>query len=249
MAETVAIIGQATFIRGSVRGDGDLNVAGRIEGNIELSGEVVFEESALIKSSVSARRIVVRGAIAGDLTATEAIVLEAGARVVGDLSAARVSIDEGALFRGRIEMSDGAAHAKPAKTAARSEPRPAPAARVAEAPVAAVPRQPDRVQARPVAPIARVMPPPRPAPEPVAAAPQPAPPAATPAPRAVAARAPMPPARRAPEPPRAPASRVVAVADAAAPAVAAQRFDVPPPPVVPSLKKKAKGSLRKRAEE
>ncbi|PIE06344.1 MAG: hypothetical protein CSA75_00075, partial [Sorangium cellulosum] len=126
MADTEAIIGQATFIRGNVRGDGDLSVAGRIEGTIEVQGEVVFEETSLIQSDVSADRIVVRGALAGDLHATNTIVLGVGAKVVGDIDAPCIRIEEGALFRGRIEMGEG----QPAASARKSklQTRPAPSA-------------------------------------------------------------------------------------------------------------------------
>jgi cytoskeletal protein CcmA (bactofilin family) len=139
MADSEAIIGQGTFIRGNVRGDGDLNVAGRIEGTIEVRGEVVFEETSIIQSEVTADRIVVRGALAGDLHASDSVVLEAGCKVVGDLDAPRIRIDEGALFRGRIEMGGGEQSPTPARKAApqaRTTPRTAPAtpARTAPAP-------------------------------------------------------------------------------------------------------------------
>jgi len=137
MADSEAIIGQGTFIRGNVRGDGDLNVAGRIEGTIEVRGEVVFEETSIVQSEVTADRIIVRGALAGDLHASDSVVLEAGCKVVGDLDAPRIRIDERALFRGRIEMGDGEHAPAPARKAA-PQARPAPArpapARTAPAP-------------------------------------------------------------------------------------------------------------------
>lgn len=144
MADSEAIIGQGTFIRGNLRGEGDLNVAGRVEGAIDIRGEVVFEETSLIQSEVSADRIVVRGALAGDLRATDSIVLEAGSKVVGDIEAPRIRIDEGAMFRGRIEMGAGGGQGTARKTAQQA--RPEPAARPAQRP-AQRPAPPQRAAA------------------------------------------------------------------------------------------------------
>src|SRR5690349_17801375 len=103
-----ATIAQGTTIRGSVRGHGDLDVLGRVEGSIDVDGDVNIFESALIKSDVRGKRVVVRGAVAGNVAATEALVLEAGAKVVGDLAAPSIGIRPGALVRGNVSTSGDA---------------------------------------------------------------------------------------------------------------------------------------------
>lgn len=141
------VIGQSAFVRGRITGTGDLEIAGRVEGDVACSGDVTVDGGGLVAANVSARRIVVRGAVKGDLTAEDAILLEAGARVVGDLRAPRIAIAQGGLVRGHVQTgSAGAARprsasattsrtpAVAAKPAARVAP-PAPAARV-EAPAA-----------------------------------------------------------------------------------------------------------------
>src|SRR5882724_7644159 len=114
-------IGPGTFIRGSVRGEGDLDIHGRIEGSVAVSGELLIAETALIRSDVTARRVVVRGAVLGNISADEAIVLEAGARVVGDLEAPQVGIRPGGLVRGNVStegpLSSGAITVEPATVA------------------------------------------------------------------------------------------------------------------------------------
>jgi cytoskeletal protein CcmA (bactofilin family) len=130
----VTIVGQGIFLRGSIRGEGDLEIRGRIEGDVEIAGEVTIAEGALVKADVSARRITVRGAVAGNLTGEEGVRLEDGARVVGDLSGASIGISEGALVRGNIQTGQAgetkgrgrAAAAREAKPAARAEARKAP---------------------------------------------------------------------------------------------------------------------------
>src|SRR6188472_2726657 len=136
----VTIVGQGIFLRGSIRGEGDLEIRGRIEGDVEIAGEVTIAEGALVKADVSARRITVRGAVAGNLTGEEGVRLEDGARVVGDLSGASIGISEGALVRGNIQTGQAGegkgrartAAAREAKPAARTEARKAPAPVVAK---------------------------------------------------------------------------------------------------------------------
>jgi cytoskeletal protein CcmA (bactofilin family) len=137
----VTVIGQGIFLRGSIRGDGDLEIRGRIEGEVEVGGEVTIADGALVKADVSARRITVRGAVAGNLTGEDGVRLEEGARVVGDLRGAGIGIAEGALLRGNVQTghasdaqrSRARQPAREARPPVRVEPRKAPA----PAPVAA----------------------------------------------------------------------------------------------------------------
>ncbi len=255
---SVSTIGVGTTVRGSIRGEGDLEIHGRVEGAVVVTGEVIISETALLKSDVRARRITVRGAVAGDVSADESIVLEPGARVLGDLGAPQIGIRPGGLVRGNVStggpLPETKAAPPPAAAAARGRVAPAPAARPAPARAAA-----PALAARP-APAAR----------PAAA------PAARPAPAAVAAR-PAPASRPRIEP-AASSSRGDTVAsssrgDTAASAAAARSpeaasvaqeaeeleaeepeeadeaeatADGPPPPVVPALRKGAKASLRRK---
>jgi len=131
----VTVVGQGIFLRGSIRGEGDLEIRGRIEGDVEISGEVTIAEGALVKADVTARRITVRGAVAGNLTGEDGVRLEDGARVVGDLNGASIGISEGALVRGNVQTGQAgeakgrarSAAAREAKPAARTEARKAPA--------------------------------------------------------------------------------------------------------------------------
>jgi cytoskeletal protein CcmA (bactofilin family) len=134
----VSVVGQGIFLRGSIRGDGDLEIRGRIEGDVEVGGDVTIGEGALIKADVTARRITVRGAVAGNLAGEDGVKLEQGARVVGDVRGASIGIAEGALLRGNVQTGHAAeGHKGRARTAAaarpavRPEPRKAPAVTVA----------------------------------------------------------------------------------------------------------------------
>lgn len=156
------VIGRATFIRGRINGSGDVEVAGRVEGEIACTGEALVDTSGLVAGPINARRIVVRGAIKGDLVAEEQIVLEAGARVVGDLRAPRIAIAQGGLVRGHVQTGAASA-ARPAARTATATARtaaPAPARTVAPAPA--------REERPRVAPAPIVKPAPAPAPAVVA---------------------------------------------------------------------------------
>lgn len=124
MAAERTIIGASTFIRGNVSGDGDLTIEGRIEGDVSASGEVVIETTGLVGANVSAARIVVRGAVKGDLVAEESLSIAAGARVVGDLRAPRITIAQGGLVRGHVQTGSATAARPRAATAASTTSRP-----------------------------------------------------------------------------------------------------------------------------
>jgi len=152
-AHGTTLIGSGTFVRGRVTGTGDLEIAGRIEGEVSCTGDVTVESTGLVGAGISARRIVVRGAVKGDLVAEDAVVLEAGARVVGDLRAPRIAIAPGGLVRGHVQTG-GAGAARPRAshaTAARAT-HAAP-----KAAAKAAPPTPRVVPVVRVAPVARVV--------------------------------------------------------------------------------------------
>jgi cytoskeletal protein CcmA (bactofilin family) len=131
MANDVAVLGRSTHVRGRITGAASVEIAGRVDGEIDVTGDVVIETTGLIGANVSGRRLVVRGAVKGDLIGAESITLEDGAKVVGDVRAPRIAISQGALLRGFVQTSNGGAapHAK-ASTTTAARPAVIPAARI-----------------------------------------------------------------------------------------------------------------------
>jgi cytoskeletal protein CcmA (bactofilin family) len=125
MAAHPSVIGRTTRVRGRITGEVDLEVQGFVDGEIAVGGDVTIDAQGMVGGGVRARRLVVRGAVKGDLHGEEAIALEDGARVVGDVRAPRVAIAPGALVRGFVET--GEANGAPAK-ASRAQPAARPAA-------------------------------------------------------------------------------------------------------------------------
>ncbi len=133
MAANVTIIGRSARVRGRIVASaaGDLEVLGFVEGEIAILGDVTIDATGIVGANVTGRKLVVRGAVKGDLTGEEAILLEDGARVAGDVKAPRVAIAPGALVRGYVETGhanhDGAAPRAASRTHASSAAQPRPA--------------------------------------------------------------------------------------------------------------------------
>jgi cytoskeletal protein CcmA (bactofilin family) len=132
-------IGRGTVVRGTIRGVGDIEIEGTVQGVVEVVGDVSLADTAKVhieSGSLKGARVTIRGAVAGPIEGELAIVLEEGARVVGDLTAPSVGIRPGGMLRGYVATGDGepdaptknrAPLAKPTVTSARPAPaRPAP---------------------------------------------------------------------------------------------------------------------------
>jgi cytoskeletal protein CcmA (bactofilin family) len=100
-----ATIGPSIFIKGEVTGDEDLVVQGRIEGTVNLAKHnVTVGPSGKVTADVRGKTVVVEGEVVGDVEAGEQIVLRRSAVVEGNIRAPRVALEDGAVFRGGIEM-------------------------------------------------------------------------------------------------------------------------------------------------
>lgn len=111
-------IGKSVIIKGELSGSEDLTIEGQVEGKIELRQNVLtIGPNGRIKAQVFAKTIVVQGEVHGNITASERIDIRDNGSVDGDLSSPRVSIADGAHFRGAIDMQKGkpAGDAKPAE--------------------------------------------------------------------------------------------------------------------------------------
>jgi cytoskeletal protein CcmA (bactofilin family) len=125
------IIGESIVINGNLNGDEDLTVRGRVEGTITLTKSLVIEATGVVKAEVQVKSCVVSGALVGNVTASESIEITKEGRMVGDISAPRVVIVDGAGFRGRIDtgevdVEEGAERPSLARAASRPSLRPPP---------------------------------------------------------------------------------------------------------------------------
>lgn len=125
-----ATIGPSIVIRGEVTGDEDLLIQGQVDGSVTLDlHSVTVGNGGRVKAGIKGRVITVEGDVEGDLTAQEQIVLRGSARVQGDLKAPRVVLEDGATFRGLVDMgatmdkgqSPSAGNAQVRKTEAKGD--------------------------------------------------------------------------------------------------------------------------------
>lgn len=116
-------ISEGTQIRGRLSGAEDVLVNGRIDGEVDLDGELTVGPEGILKADVNATRVVVKGVVAGDISASESVALVDGCKVVGDVRAPVVQITEGARFSGGLEVGDvEAARREPPRMLGRSRP-------------------------------------------------------------------------------------------------------------------------------
>lgn len=100
----ICIIGPEITVRGSLSGNENVLVEGRIEGSVALRGQLTVAASGHVEADLDVESAVVQGQVRGDITATASIHIESGAHVSGRLKAPRVIIDDGARFDGGVEM-------------------------------------------------------------------------------------------------------------------------------------------------
>jgi len=121
MAEA-AIIGRSITIRGEVGGDEDLLIQGNVDGSVDLQLQsVTVGREGKVKGNITGRVVTVEGEVQGDLRAQEQVILRGSAQVKGDLTAPRVVLEDGASFRGLVDMGDPSESAKSAAVSSKAK--------------------------------------------------------------------------------------------------------------------------------
>jgi len=101
----VSHISPATVIQGEISGREDLVVRGQVRGKVELpENDLIVEEAARVEAEVRVRNVRVKGEVVGNVTASGKVTIERTGRMRGDLSAAVISIEDGALFKGILKI-------------------------------------------------------------------------------------------------------------------------------------------------
>ena len=104
-SRNLATIGKAVRIVGQIFTKEDLNVDGDVEGTIESAeSKVTIGATGRVQASVKAREVVILGQVQGNVEATDKVDIRREAKLVGDITTARISIEDGALFKGSIDI-------------------------------------------------------------------------------------------------------------------------------------------------
>jgi cytoskeletal protein CcmA (bactofilin family) len=102
---TRTVLGPSITLRGELTGDEDLVIEGQFDGKIQLRDHcLTVGAQGQVKAEIQASRVIVQGAVTGNITARERIEIRKTGRVLGDLLAPGISIEDGAYFKGSIEI-------------------------------------------------------------------------------------------------------------------------------------------------
>jgi len=99
-----SVIAEGLSIEGEVVSEEEVVVQGSLRGKLATTDAVLVGSSAIVEANVRAQTLTIAGQVTGNVTAQERVDLQAGARLVGDVKAARLTIADGASFKGNVDM-------------------------------------------------------------------------------------------------------------------------------------------------
>lgn len=99
------IIGKGMTVRGNVTGAEDLMIAGKVEGKVKLAHHLHVATGAIVKADLEVEELTVEGTLEGNVLASRGIRIQNAAQVTGNIKSPRIVIEEGARFRGQVEMN------------------------------------------------------------------------------------------------------------------------------------------------
>lgn len=98
-------IGPSVFIQGEVTGSETVVIAGHLKGRIKLEGhDLVIEKSGRVEADVTVRNLTLHGELIGNVSASQRVLITEKARMTGDITTSRISVLEGAQFKGSIKI-------------------------------------------------------------------------------------------------------------------------------------------------
>jgi cytoskeletal protein CcmA (bactofilin family) len=101
---SVMTLGKTLVFKGELSADEDLVLLGRVEGSITHTESLTVGVGGVVIGDLHGRVVTIKGSVEGDISATESIFIAPTANVRGDLVAPRISVIEGAMFNGAVEM-------------------------------------------------------------------------------------------------------------------------------------------------
>jgi cytoskeletal protein CcmA (bactofilin family) len=104
----LARIGKTVVIRGELKGSEDLIVDGHLEGTISLSeGRLTIGPNAHVAADLTAKDVLIMGKLQGNIVASGRVELRAGSVVEGNVHALRLAVEDNAVFRGKVDLTQG----------------------------------------------------------------------------------------------------------------------------------------------
>jgi cytoskeletal protein CcmA (bactofilin family) len=101
----VTLVAEGTRVTGEISGDTEVRVDGEVEGDLDLGARVVIGGSGVVRGSIQAQSVEVGGRVHGNVQGSDRVEVTSSGSLEGDISAPRVTIAEGAFFKGKVEMT------------------------------------------------------------------------------------------------------------------------------------------------
>ncbi|MDI3533955.1 MAG: hypothetical protein PWQ82_320 [Thermosediminibacterales bacterium] len=99
------VIGKGTEIKGTLNGTGVLRIDGKVEGEININGDLVIGETGKVMADINARHVTAAGEITGNISAEGKLEIISTGKVYGDINVMHLVINDGAVFEGKCEMN------------------------------------------------------------------------------------------------------------------------------------------------
>ena len=117
--KVATIIGPGTKVSGEIHSEGTIRIEGEVSGRVECDDTIVVHESGFVQADLIAGQIIVSGTVEGSIAAHSRLEVTDRAKIIGDITAPRISIAEGVIFEGKCTMKapgEAKGEAKPAIT-------------------------------------------------------------------------------------------------------------------------------------
>jgi cytoskeletal protein CcmA (bactofilin family) len=104
-ARSLACLGPTILVKGEISSEEDLQIDGKVEGPVSLKGHrLTVGRTAQLNSEINAREVIVYGNVSGNVRSRDRVEIKKDGQVIGDITTTRISIEEGAYFKGHIEI-------------------------------------------------------------------------------------------------------------------------------------------------
>jgi cytoskeletal protein CcmA (bactofilin family) len=105
-SQTINIISENTSIKGDIISGGDLRIDGELNGNVKTEGRLVVGAQGKLEGEINCNNIEVSGYVKGKIIAKELLTMKSSARIFGEITAGKLSVEPGSLFTGSCSMGD-----------------------------------------------------------------------------------------------------------------------------------------------
>jgi len=103
--QNIALFGDSLFFKGELSGKENIIIRGQFSGKIDMKNhDIIIDKGGNVEAEIQAKNIIIRGIVRGNICASGKVFIEKDAKMIGDISASRISMMDGAQFKGSVKM-------------------------------------------------------------------------------------------------------------------------------------------------